>query len=341
MSKVVTLGEIMLRLTPPLNQKIVQSSSFDVCCGGAEANVAVSLSQFGHKACFISKVPDNSLGDTVTGALKKYGVDCRYVQRGEGRLGIYFLENGASVRPSAVIYDRKDSLITHMTPDESQLDSALKEAALLHISGITPVLSQEAGELALAAVKKAKELRVTVSFDLNYRRRLWENHISEKQALLSEIMEYTDICFGNARDAALCLGYKTEMTDYLNCDFSLCVSEKAMQEMLETYHLQYLITGLRKSSSASDNVYSGMVCTPDRFITGREYTVHIVDRVGTGDAFAAGFLHGYLAGMKPEAALNFGIAASSIKHTVPGDFNCIREQEVLSLMESDSGRIDR
>ena len=339
MSKVVTLGEIMLRLTTPQHQRIIQASSFDVCYGGAEANVAVSLSQFGHEAAFISKVPDNSLGDAVIGALQKYGVDCRYVRKGSGRLGIYFLENGASVRPSAVIYDRKDSLVTHMTPDEAELGSALNDAALLHISGITPVLSREAGKLALAAVKKAKELGVTVSFDLNYRKRLWEDHIPEKQALLTEIMEYADICFGNARDAALCLGYRQE--EYLDCDFSLCVSETAMQEMLENYHLKCLVTGLRTSISASDNLYSGIVCTPDQFVKGREYTVHIVDRVGTGDAFVAGFLHGYLSEMKTEDALNFGIAASAIKHTVPGDFNCICKQDVLTLMESNGGRIDR
>ena len=339
MSKVVTLGEIMLRLTPPLHQKIMQTSSFDVCYGGAEANVAVSLSQLGHEAFFISKVPDNSLGDAVTGALRKYGVDCRYVRRDGGRLGIYFLENGASVRPSSVIYDRKDSLITHMTPDEAKLDLALGGAGLFHISGITPVLSRKAGELALAAVKKAKELGVTVSFDLNYRKRLWEDHIPEEQALLSEIMEYTDICFGNIRDAALCLGYRQE--EYLDCDFSLCVSETAMQEMLENYHLKCLVTGLRTSVSASDNLYSGIVCTPECFAKGREYTVHIVDRVGTGDAFAAGFLHGYLSEMKEEDALNFGIAASAVKHTIPGDFNCICEQEILALIGSSSARINR
>ena len=339
MSKVITLGEIMLRLTPPQHQRIMQASSFDVCYGGAEANVAVSLSQFGHEAAFISKVPDNSLGDAVIGTLQKYGVDCRHVRRGNGRLGIYFLENGASVRPSSVIYDRKDSLITHMTPDEAELDLALCGADLLHISGITPVLSREVGELALAAVKKAKELGLTVSFDLNYRKRLWEDHIPEKQALLSEIMEYADICFGNARDAALCLGYRQEA--YLDCDFSLCVSETAMREMLENYHLQCLITGLRTSISASDNLYSGIVCTPDQFVKGSEYTVHIVDRVGTGDAFAAGFLHGYLSEMKAEDALNFGIAASAVKHTVPGDFNCVGEHEVLELTKSNGGRINR
>ena len=223
-----------------------------------------------------------------------------------------------------------------MTPDEAELDSALNGAALLHISGITPVLSREAGELVLAAVKRAKELGVTVSFDLNYRKRLWEDHIPEKQALLSEI---ADICFGNVRDAALCLGYRQE--EYLNCDFSLCVSETAMREMLENYHLKCLVAGLRTSISASDNRYSGIVCTPEYFAKGREFAVHIVDRVGTGDAFAAGFLHGYLSEMKAEDALSFGIAASAVKHTVPGDFNCICEQEVLDLLGSSSGRIDR
>ena len=313
MAKIVTLGEIMLRLSPPGYQRFAQASDF------------------GNDAAFVSKVPANAIGDAAVATLRKLGVDCSHIVRGGNRLGIYFLENGASVRPSSVVYDRADSAITKATADEFDFDAIMKDADLFHVSGITPVLSKTAAELTMTALKKAKEHGVTVSFDLNYRTKLWTEDIEGKQKMLSEMMPYVDICFGNARDAAKCLGYSEEGIDFINGDYQICVDEEHMTHVLNYYGFTHLITTLRKSISASDNGWSG-----------RNYDLHIVDRVGGGDSFASGCLHGILAQMGAEKALEFGLAAAAIKHTIPGDLNFISETEVLNLMDSDgAGRVQR
>lgn len=342
MAKVVTLGEIMLRLSPPGNQRFGQAQLFDVCYGGAEANVAASLAQFGHQAVFLSKLPDHPLGDAAIGQLQKVGVDCSQIARGGKRLGIYFLENGASVRPSSVIYDRQDSAITEAKAEEFNFESVFKNADLFHVSGITPVLSKDTSLLTLEVLKKAKKYGVTTSFDLNYRARLWTEDIEGKQKSLAEMMKYVDICFGNARDAAKCLGYSVPGVDLIDGDYGICVNEENMKKVLEKYQLKCLITTLRKSISASDNTLSAAVCSEEGLYTGSSYPLHIVDRVGGGDSFAAGFLHGYLSKMSIPDALEFAIAASAIKHTMPGDINYTTEKEVLALMNSDgSGRVQR
>lgn len=342
MAKIITLGEIMLRLSPPGYQRFAQAAAFEINYGGAEANVAASLAQFGNDAAFVSKIPANAIGDAAVSTLKKLGVDCRHIVRGGKRLGIYFLENGASVRPSSVVYDRADSAITQALPEEFDFDAIFEDADLFHVSGITPVLSKEAAALTLAALKKAKEHGVTVSFDLNYRAKLWTEDTEGKQKMLSAMMPYVDICFGNARDAAKCLGYTDGDTDFIGGDYSICVNETNMNKVRETYGFTHLITTLRKSISASDNGWSGAVCTEDGLYQGRTYDLHIVDRVGGGDSFAAGFLHGICAQMGAGKALEFGLAAAAIKHTIPGDLNFITEDEVLSLMESEgSGRVQR
>lgn len=342
MAKIITLGEIMLRLSPPGHQRFIQTDSFEANYGGAEANVAASLAQFGHVVSFISKVPSHAIGEAAIGTLKKAGVHCGHVARGGERLGIYYLENGASIRPASVIYDRKGAAFTTVLPEEFDFDQILHDADLFHVSGITPVLSPQTATLTMESLKKAREYHVTVSFDLNYRAKLWTENVPEKQALLSQMMEYTDICFGNARDAALCLGYTRGGYDFLNGDYEPCVEEEQMRGVLEAYGLQYLITTLRKSISASDNGWSAAVCTADSQYHGKTYQLHIVDRVGGGDSFAAGFLHGILSGMGTEKALEFALAAAAIKHTIPGDINYIREAEVLALMDSDGdGRVVR
>ena len=202
MAKVVTMGEIMLRLSPPGYQRFAQASEFEINYGGAEANVAVSLAQLGHDVTYISKIPSNAIGEAAIATLKKSGVDCRYIARGGKRLGIYFLENGASVRPSSVVYDRADSSITQASAEEFDFDQIFDGAELFHVSGITPVLSEETARLTRIALQKAKEHDVTTSFDLNYRAKLWTEDVKGKQKMLSELMPYVDICFGNARDFA-------------------------------------------------------------------------------------------------------------------------------------------
>lgn len=342
MAKVVTLGEIMLRLSPPGYQRFTQADSFEINYGGAEANVAASLSQFGHHSLFLSKIPENAIGDAAISTLRSLNVDCDHIARGGKRLGIYFLENGASVRPSSVVYDRADSSVTKASVEEFDFDEIFKDAKLFHVSGITPVLSEEAKKLTFAALKKAKEHQVMVSFDLNYRAKLWTSGVKEKQQMLSEMMEYADICFGNARDAAKCLGYAEDGVDFINGDYSICTDEEHMRNVLNHYHFTYLVTTLRNSLSASDNGWSGAVCTSDDYYKGRDYMLHIVDRVGGGDSFASGFLHGILSNMGSRKSLEFGLAAAAIKHTIPGDLNYVTESEVLSMIESDgAGRVQR
>ena len=342
MAKVVTLGEIMLRLSPPGYQRFTQADSFEINYGGAEANVAASLSQFGHHSLFLSKIPDNAIGDAAISTLRSLNVDCDHIARGGKRLGIYFLENGASVRPSSVVYDRADSSVTTASVEEFDFDEIFKDAKLFHVSGITPVLSEDAKKLTFAALKKAKEHHVMVSFDLNYRAKLWTSGVKEKQQMLSEMMEYADICFGNARDAAKCLGYAEDGVDFINGDYSICTDEEHMRNVLNHYHFTYLVTTLRNSLSASDNGWSGAVCTSDDYYKGRDYMLHIVDRVGGGDSFASGFLHGILSNMGSRKSLEFGLAAAAIKHTIPGDLNYVTESEVLSMVESDgAGRVQR
>ena len=342
MAKVVTLGEIMLRLSPPGYQRFTQADNFEINYGGAEANVAASLSQFGHHSLFLSKIPENAIGDAAISTLRSLNVDCDHIARGGKRLGIYFLENGASVRPSSVVYDRADSSVTKASVEEFDFDEIFKDAKLFHVSGITPVLSEDAKKLTFAALKKAKEHHVMVSFDLNYRAKLWTSGVKEKQQMLSEMMEYADICFGNARDAAKCLGYAEDGVDFINGDYSICTDEEHMRNVLNHYHFTYLVTTLRNSLSASDNGWSGAVCTSDDYYKGRDYMLHIVDRVGGGDSFASGFLHGILSNMGSRKSLEFGLAAAAIKHTIPGDLNYVTESEVLSMIESDgAGRVQR
>nr|WP_288662315.1 sugar kinase [uncultured Anaerostipes sp.] len=342
MAKIVTLGEIMLRLSPPGYERFLQASSFDVQYGGAEANVAASLAQLGHHATFLSKIPNNSIGDSAVATLAKVGVDCSHIVRGGDRLGIYFLENGASVRASSVIYDRADSAITKASADEFDFDAVFADADLFHVSGITPVLSENARDITFAALKSAKEHGVCISFDLNYRAKLWTEDVEGKQAMLREMIKYADICFGNARDAAKCLGYSEDGIDFINGDYAICVDETHMSNVVKTYNLKYLVTTLRNSISASDNGWSAAVCDGNTLYRGKQYDLHIVDRVGGGDSFASGFLHGITSGMSMEKSLEFAIAAAAIKHTIPGDINYIKEDEVLALMDSDgSGRVQR
>ena len=218
MAKVVTMGEIMLRLSPPGYQRFAQASEFEINYGGAEANVAVSLAQLGHDVTYISKIPSNAIGEAAIATLKKSGVDCRYIARGGKRLGVYFLENGASVRPSNVVYARADSSINQASAEEFDFDQIFDGVDLFHVSGITPVLSEETARLTRIALQKAKEHGVTTSFDLNYRTKLWTEDITGKQKLLSDLMSYVDICFGNTRDAAKCLGYAEKDTDFIDGD---------------------------------------------------------------------------------------------------------------------------
>lgn len=342
MAKVITLGEILLRLSPPGNQRFLQADSFDVNYGGSEANVAFSLAMFGHDSVFVSKVPNNLIGDCAVQTLKKQGIDCSYIVRGGNRLGVYYLENGASVRPSNVIYDRAGSAFAESDSKEYSLEQSMNGADLFHVSGITAVLSEKAGELTVEAAKIAKNMGLTISLDLNYRKKLWTKDILQKQKIISEIMEYTDICFGNPLDAARCLGYRNGETDFEKSDYKFCISGVEMEKVVKRYGLKYLVTTNRTSISASDNGWSAAASDGETLYKGKNYVLHIVDRVGGGDAFTAGFLHGYLCGKSMEESLEYAIASGAIKHTIPGDLNYTTIEEIEALLQNEgSGRVDR
>ncbi len=342
MAKIVTMGEILMRLSPPNYQRFSQAVNFDINYGGAEANVACSLAQLGHEVTYVSKVPENPIGDCAIQALQKFGVNCSHVVRGGDRLGIYYLENGASIRPSKVVYDRANSAVADAGAEDFDFDEIFRGADLFHVSGITPVISEKGARLTLQAMQSAKQYGVCVSFDLNYRSALWKEQIISKQKNMSDLMKYADICFGNALDAAKCLGYKDDDTDFFHCDYETCVNAENMAKVVKYYNLKYLITTLRNNISASENGWSAAVSDGYHRYQGKEYLLHIVDRVGGGDAFAAGFLHGYLIHKTMEESLEYGIAAAAIKHTIPGDFNYATINEIESLVYGNgNGRVLR
>lgn len=342
MADIVTMGEIMLRLSPPGYQRFIQASQFDVTYGGSEGNIAVCLANYGHEIAYITKLPVNAIADCAITSLRKSAVDCSMIVRGGKRLGTYFLENGASVRPASVVYDRSGSAMAEAEPDDFDFEKCLKGVKWFHTSGITPVIGKGTAEAVKKAMIVAKKNGAIVSFDLNYRGKLWLENIEEKQKMMTDLMQYVDICFGNARDAALVLGYKDSDQDFINGEYSICVNEENMKKVIKKYGFKYLVTSLRESISASDNRYSAMVVTEKEMYIGKKYDVHIVDRVGSGDAFASGFIHGLVSGKTKEGALDFAIASAVLKHTIPGDFNFASVEEVEKLAYGDvAGRVQR
>ena len=343
MAKVVTMGEIMLRLSTPNNEKFIQADEFDVCYGGGEANVAVSLANYGHEAKFVTKVPENPIGDCAVAALRKLNVDTSAIARGGERLGIYFLETGSAMRASNVVYDRAHSSIATATADDFDFDAIFEGADWFHFTGITPAVSDAAAELTEAALKAAKAKGVKVSVDLNFRKKLWS---SEKaQRIMSNLMQYVDVCIGNEEDAEKVLGFKPGETDVTSGDLELAGYEDIFKQMVEKFNFEYVISSLRVSHSASDNGWSACIYSRDtkEFYHSREYRISpIVDRVGGGDSFAGGTICGFVDGKNFKEALDFGVAASALKHTIPGDFNLVSRADVENLAGGDgSGRVQR
>lgn len=340
MSKIVTMGEVMLRLSTPGNSRFVQSDSFDVNYGGGEANVAVSLSEFGHDSYFVSKVPAHEIGQSAINSLRKFGVHTDFVARGGDRLGIYFLESGASIRPSKVIYDRAYSSISEACPEDFDFESIFSEADWFHWSGITPAISDKSAECLKMACIAAKKAGVTVSCDLNYRKKLWTPE--KAQSIMRPLMQYVDVCIGNEEDAELCLGFKP--TSDVKSGHTEAEGYKAIfQEMMKEFGFKYVISTLRESFSASYNGWKAMIYNGNEFYVSRRYEITpIVDRVGGGDSFSAGVIHGLVSGMSQSEALEFAVAASALKHTIPGDVNMVSIQEVQSLAAGNTnGRVER
>lgn len=340
MKKVVTLGEIMLRLSTPRFERFVQAESFDVVYGGGEANVAVSLANYGMDAYFVSKLPENDIGQAAINHLRRFGVDTKYVARGGDRVGIYYLETGASMRPSKVIYDRAYASIAEADPSDFDFDEIFKDADWFHFSGITPALSDKAAELTEEALKAAKKHGVTVSVDLNYRKNLWTPEKAQK--IMTNLMQYVDVCIGNEEDAELTLGFKPGETDVTTGELELEGYKNIFKQMMEKFNFKYVVSSLRESYSASDNGWSACAYDGKEFYHSRKYDVRIVDRVGGGDSFASGFIYGILNDKNFKDALEFGVAASALKHTIHGDFNMVTVSEVENLLQGDaSGRVQR
>lgn len=340
MKRVVTLGEIMLRLSTPGYKRFTQADSFDVCYGGGEANCCVSLSNYGLDARFVTKVPDNEIGQSAVNALRQFGVDTNYIARGGERLGIYYLETGASQRPSKVIYDRAHSSIAEAVSADFDWDEIFEGAGWFHFTGITPALSDEAAALTLVALKAAKAKGITVSVDLNFRKKLW----SEEKAreVLTGLMKYVDVCIGNEEDAEKVFGIKAENTDISKGEISHVAYEEVAKKIIARFGVKIVASTLRESYSASDNGWSAILYDGEKSYLSKKYDLRIVDRVGGGDSFASGLIFGLVTEMDHKDALEFAVAASALKHTIPGDSNQVSKEEVFFLMKGDgSGRVQR
>lgn len=338
--KVVTMGEIMLRLSSPGFLRFNQSNSFDVVYGGGEANVAVSLANYGLDAYFVSKLPKHEIGQCAVEALRKQNVKTDFIARGGDRVGIYFLETGASMRPSKVVYDRANSAISEAEISEFDFDEIFKDAEWFHFTGITPALGPKAAALTEAALKAAKKHGVTVSVDLNFRKKLWTPEQAQK--VMTPLMQYVDVCIGNEEDAEKVLGFKPGDTNVEKGELELEGYKDMFRRMQEKFNFKYVATSLRESYSASDNGWSALIYDGNEFYHSKKYEVRIVDRVGGGDSFASGLIYGLISGKDYKAALEFGVAASALKHTIFGDFNLVTVEEVEALVGGDaSGRVQR
>ena len=340
MSKIVTLGEIMLRLSPEGNSRFVQVDSFDVIWGGGEANVAVSCANYGHNAYFVSKLPKHEIGQAAVNALRRYGVNTDFIARGGDRVGIYYCETGASMRPSKVIYDRAHSAIAEAKPEDFDFDAIMEGADWFHWSGITPAISDAAAELTRLACEAAKRHGVTVSVDLNFRKKLWTTE--KAQQVMRPLMKYVDVCIGNEEDAELCLGFKPD-ADVEAGETSAEGYRGIFRAMAEEFGFKYVVSTLRESFSATHNGWKAMIYNGTDFYESRRYDINpIVDRVGGGDSFSGGLIHGLLTMSTQGEALEFAVAASALKHTVPGDCNLVSIAEVEALAGGNAnGRVQR
>jgi len=341
MKRVVTLGEIMLRLAPPGFARFVQTDGFDASYGGGEANVAVALANFGLEAAFVTKLPAHEMGQAAVNALRRYGVDTRHIVRGGNRIGIYFLERGANQRASKVIYDRAGSAIAEATADEFDWDAIFDGADWFHFTGITPAISPEAAALCLAAAQAARAKNISVSCDLNYRKNLWTK--AQANETMAKLMPYVTHCIANEEDAADVFNIHAPATDInagaLNHDGYIDVAK----QLTARFGFAQVAITLRQSLSASHNNWGALLYdgTAAHFSPTYEIT-DIVDRVGGGDSFGAGLIYGLLNGFAPADALHFAVAASCLKHSIEGDFNHVSVAEVKALAAGNaSGRVQR
>lgn len=338
--KVVTFGEIMLRLNPAGYERFIQADNFCVNYTGAESNVAVSLANYGVETEYVTKVPDTEIGQAAVNMVRKYGVGTKYIVKGGDRLGLFYCEKGASQRPSKVIYDRAGSAIAQAKPSDFNWAKIFKDATWFHVTGITPALSDNMAKITLQAVKCAKEKGVTVSCDLNFRKKLWTRE--KAGAVMGEVCKSVDYCIANEEDAKDVFGIEADNTDINTGKLDRNGYISVAKKLTEKFGFKGVAITLRESLSASDNNWSGMLYTDGNAVFSKKYAIHIVDRVGGGDSFGAGLIYSLINGYEPQKAIEFAVAASCLKHSIEGDYNLVSLKEVETLANGDaSGRVQR
>ena len=338
--RVVTLGEMMIRFMPHGNLRFEQADVFEAHYGGDESIVAVSLAKFGMDSRYITKLPENPLGDIALNKIRAFGVDTSFIARGGERLGINYYENGASMRPSQVIYDRKNSAIAEATAEDFDFDAIFVDADWFHVSGITPAISDNAAEIVHIAMETAKKHNVTVSVDLNYRSKLWT--VEKAQSVMIPLMKYVDVCVGGAEDAQKVLGY-TNPNIVLNSDeHDIEAYKEVFKGLKEKFGFKYVASTLRESHSASDNSWAALLYDGEEFYHTKKYEIHLVDRGGGGASFSAALIYAIMNGFNIKKSGEFAVAASALKQTIIGDYNLTGLNEVYSLMNGNtSGRVQR
>jgi len=342
MPKVVSFGEIMLRLSPPGFERFLQTPAFVATFGGGEANVAVSLAQFGLESWYVTRLPKHAIGEAAVKALRAEGVRTEAIVRGGDRIGVYYAEAGASQRASTVIYDRAQSAISQMTPDQVDWATTFNGAAWFHVTGITPALGERGIACTRAAIDAAKAAGARVSIDLNFRKKLWTE--AQAQAVMKGMTTGIDVVIANEEDLQSVLGVHVEGADVTGGQLDLDGYRDAARRVVEQFKVKQVAITLRESLSASDNGWSAVLWdeATGAFHRSQRYDVRLVDRIGGGDSFAAGLIYGIVTGRTPEAALRFAVAASALKQTIPGDFNRVSAEEVDRLAGGDaSGRVQR
>ena len=340
MSRVITFGEIMIRLQPYNYERFVQADSLEFTFGGGEANVAVSLANYGIDAAFVTKIPSHSIGQCAVNSLRRYGVDTSLITRGGDRIGIYFNEKGASQRPSVCIYDRAHSAIAEASQEDFDWDKIFEGADWFHFTGITPAISSSAAKICLEACKAAKARGITVSCDLNYRGKLWTREQARKT--MTELCQYVDVCISNEEDARDVFGIEAEASDITAGELSKEGYRSVAEQLADRFGFAKVAITLRESKTAFDNDWSALLYDGENYCFSKKYHLHIIDRIGGGDSFGGGLIYALLSGYDTQQAVEFAVAASALKHSIEGDYNMVSADEVLKLAGGDgSGRVQR
>lgn len=340
MSKVVCFGEIMLRLAPSGYLRFTQANNFEAVYGGGEANVSVSLANYGVETSFVTKLPDNPIGQSAVNELRRYGVDTSFIARGGERVGIYFLEKGASQRASKVVYDRKYSSVSEADPSDFDWDKIFDGAEWFHFTGITPALGDNVAQITMDACKSAKQKGLKVSCDLNYRKTLWSTEKAGR--VMGEIMQYVDVCIANEEDAEKVFNIKAKNTDVASGQINREGYKEVAKQLKDKFNFSEVAITLRESINANINNWGAMFYDGKDYFFSKTYPIYIVDRVGGGDSFGGGLIYSMLNDYYPQDSIEFAVAASCLKHTIEGDFNHADLAEIKALLKGDgSGRVQR